>query len=131
MLRRFCMACLLLLGGWSSAVAQEPTRYVPQVGQVYQLREHILVALSPLYVEDLIKALRAKDMDGIRRMVEDGQVGGLPAQSRLRVLEVHPAGLTNRLPYVEVRPRYQNRTLSTVYVLQAYFTSKFMQPVEE
>src|SRR5690606_37108817 len=74
MLRRFCMACLLLLGGWSSAVAQEPTRYVPQVGQVYQLREHILVALSPLYVEDLIKALRAKDMDGIGRMAEDGQV---------------------------------------------------------
>jgi len=100
----------------------------PQVGEVYDVKGSVFAAKSLLHVEELGKAMLAKDSEGVVDMVEKGsamffgpRAGGAWV---LRVLEVKNADAFNRYPYVECRLLRDGKVVGTVFVFQVYFKDR-------
>lgn len=68
---------------------ERPSHEFPSPGEVWETRDDTFVPVNEKAYDRLVELSLAKDDLGIQRMIADGRVLELPAETKLRILDIH------------------------------------------
>lgn len=124
-MKSLLVPCLVLAAA-VPGIAQEASLARFRPGQLWEVAEEgkipIFIATSPLWLDELVKSVRARDREGLVLMNRERKVGVLAPGHRLRVLEVRPADEFQTIPYLEVRVLgASGKAIMLAYVTPGYF----------
>jgi len=106
--------------------------WVPKVGdevELYNEGHGVPIATNYLFYSELIKLLKAKDVDGLEKMRESGEGGLIDDGARIRILEIHDNEFLASHKVIEARLLDGPNKGNKIYVGEMFVARMIERPV--